>query len=272
MAFDRLKKKDLSYFQLEDGDLSAEALGLGFLENMQATSLSEEDQYGFRHLTVQEYLAALYTCKVLLKKAEDVVRFAGELGCGEEAGHLNTFWVFVAGLIDESLREELFCSIAETNMETVSRSMRENEHAAKLSRAVEPLSGTGGEREGTGGEPQNEPNPRNKPLDHYRFLFLLNCFAEGTTGSIGKPSNCVGWVLNRQGAIGRFHGGLSHSDLRTMSRVMEYHSDAVEKMDVQGCGMGDSGLQQLLPGLLSCARLKVLDLSWNNLSKSHMEV
>ena len=55
-----------------------------------------------------------------------------------------------------------------------------------------------------------------------------------------------------------------------MSRAMEYHSDAVEKMDVQGCGMGDSGLQQLLPGLLSCTRLKVLDLSWNNLSKSHM--
>ena len=179
LAFDRLKKKDLSYFELEDGDLSAEALGLGFLEHMQATSLSEEDQYGFRHLTVQEYLAALYTCKVLLKKPEDVVRLAEELGCGEEAGHLNTFWVFVAGLLDESLQEELFCAIAETNMETVSRSMRENERAAKLKSAVEPRSGTGGEREGTGGEPQNEPNPRIKPLNTIGFCSCCIALQKG---------------------------------------------------------------------------------------------
>ena len=108
VVFDRLKQKDLSYFELEDGDLSEEAIGLGFLEPVQAMSLSEEDQYGFRHLAVQEYLAALYASKKVLKTTGDAARLAEELGCGEESGHLNTFWVFVAGLIDGSLREELF--------------------------------------------------------------------------------------------------------------------------------------------------------------------
>ena len=114
VAYDKLKKKDLSYFELEEGGLSAEAVGLGFLEYVQSTELSEEDRYGFRHLTVQEYLAALYVCQKVLKKAVDVVRLAEELGCGAESGHLNTFWVFVAGLVDSSLREELFCAIAKT--------------------------------------------------------------------------------------------------------------------------------------------------------------
>ena len=123
VAFDRLKKKDLSYFQQEEEDLSEKAMGLGFLEHVQSTTSSEEDRYGFRHLTVQEYLAAVYVCREVLKKAEDVVHLAEELGCGEESGHLNTFWVFVASLVDSSLREELFCAIAETDMQTVTRSV-----------------------------------------------------------------------------------------------------------------------------------------------------
>ena len=36
VAFDRLKNKDLSYFELEEEDLSPEAIELGFLEHMQA--------------------------------------------------------------------------------------------------------------------------------------------------------------------------------------------------------------------------------------------
>ena len=68
VAFDKLKQKDLSYFELEDDGLSEEAISLGFLEHVQAASLLMEDRYGFRHLAVQEYLAALYASKALLKK------------------------------------------------------------------------------------------------------------------------------------------------------------------------------------------------------------
>ena len=271
VALDRLKSKDLSYFELEDGDLSAEALGLGFLEHVQATSLSEEDRYGFRHLTVQEYLAALYASKLLLKKAEDVARLAKELGCGEEAGHLNTFWVFVAGLLGGSLREELLCTITGKDKKTVHRSMHASEHAAEPGQAVE-LSGQGtdGEREETAAVGQTELQPGNKPLGNYRFLLMLHCFAEGNMISAEKPSACVSYVLNKQGVACAGDRGLSHSDWRAISLAMKCHSDFVEKVNLHSCGMGDDGLQQLLPGLLSCTRLKALDLSLNGLSETHM--
>ena len=273
VAFDRLKNKDLSYFELEDGDLSAEALGLGFLEHLQATSLSDDDQYGFRHLTEQEYLAALYVCNSLLKKAEDVARLAEELGCGEEAGHLNTFWVFVAGLLGDSLREELFCAIAGTDIATVHSCMQAGERAAETGRAMGLSGGTDGEQPGTGDEGSSYFLPATAPSEHYRFLLLLHCYAEGNTIGAKKPSACVSYVLNRQGVA--CAGGayiLSHADCRVISKAMGCHSDivAVEKVNVGLCRIGDDGLQQLLPGLLSCTRLKALDLSDNCLSATHM--
>ena len=275
VAFDRLKKKDLSYFELEEEDLSAEAVGLGFLEHVQSTISSEEDRYGFRHLTVQEYLAAVYVCREVLKNAEDVVRLAQELGCGEESGHLNTFWVFVASLVDSSLREELFCAIAETDMQTVTGSVEASERAGGSGSAAQPQAGTEGdcedaEREETRAGSQKDQQPDIQHLGRYRFLLLLHCYAEAAVGSARKPSACVGFVLNRQGVTCRGYRGLSHSDLSVLSRVMECHSDIVEKVDMDGCNLGDDGVQQLLSGLLSCTNLKVLDLSLNRLSEGHM--
>ena len=250
--------------------MSADALGLGFLEHVQATLLSEADQYGFRHLTVQEYLAALYACKSLLHKAEDLARLAERLGCGEEAGHLNTFWVFVAGLLDDSLREELFCAIAETDMNTVHSSLHVADNAAKPGRAAELLGGTDGEREGTCPEGHSQQQPESKPLSDYRFLLLLHCYTEGSVIGAEKPSVCVSYVLNRIGIACPGRLGLSQSDWRAMSKAMECHSDIVKKVNVGDCFMGDNGLQQLLPGLLSCTRLKALNLAWNRLSETHM--
>ena len=276
VAFDRLKRKDLSYFELDDGDLSEEAIGLGFLEHAQAMSLSEEDQYGFRHLTVQEYLAALYVSKQVLQKAGDVVRLAEELGCGEEAGHLNTFWVFVAGLIDDSLREELFCAIAKTDMQTVARSMEGGERTARVGSTGESATGTdcvsgNGEPEEIDIGRQTEQGSASEDLGWYRYLLLLHCFAEGVAGSFGKPSACVGYVLNRLGIGDNFRTDLSHSDLSVMSKVMEYNGEHVEKVNMRWCHFGDDGLQLLLPGLLSCTRLRILHLVGDDVTMAHMQ-
>ena len=90
-------------------------------------------------------------------------------------------------------------------------------------------------------------------------------------GSARKPSACVGFVLNRQGVTCRGYRGLSHSDLSVLSRAMECHSDIVEKVDMYRCDLGqDDGVQQLLPGLLSCTNLKVLNLSLNGFREGHM--
>ena len=275
VAFDRLKRKDLSYFELDEEDLPAEAVGLGFLEHMQATSLSEEDQYGFRHLTMQEYLAALYACAEVLKKEGDVVKLVEQLGCGEESGHLNTFWVFVAGLLESNLREELLCAIAKTDIQTVTKRMQAMDGASDSTSSVDPPFSSSGESacgrvEEANGKHPSEAQHETDPLEIYRFLLLLHCFQEDTATDHCKPSACMKYVLKSQGVDCQDYCGLTPSDLGVISRVIEYHSDIVEEVDLCRCLLGDRGLQQLLPGLLSCTRLKELNLQWNNLSKLHM--
>ena len=276
VALDRLKSKDLSYFELEDTDLSAKAVGLGFLEHVQATSSSDEDQYGFRHLTVQEYLAAVYACNKVLKSHADVARLCQELGCGQEAGYLNTFWVFVAGLLGRSLREELFCAIAKTDMQTVSRSVPEaRESGAGAVSFEKRLAKTESEpsetKTGAPAAHQKETQPASTPLNMYRFLLLLHCYAEGVADGPGQSSACVGYVLKQQGFTCRNRLFVSQSELSVISRALECHSQMVEKVDMEGCYLGDDRLQQLLPGLHSCTRLKELNLCANQLTETSME-
>ena len=284
VAFDRLKQKDLSYFKLEDEDLSSEAVSLGFLEHVQATSQSEEDQYGFRHLTMQEFLAALYACSKVLKTAADVMALAGEFGCGKEAGHLNTFWVFVAGLLETSLWEELLCAIARTDTEAVARSMHGSEcmsaPGSNLSAMVEHGRESG--RIQCGDAKQRDlqlshPHTQVEPLEVYRFLLLLHCFDEAVVDNCHKPSECVKHILQRQGVCCHGYDHLTASDLGVICRAIAYHQDILERVDMSMCQIGDDGLKQLLPGLLSCKHLKELNLGGkssyqgsNRLSEKHM--
>ena len=271
VAFDRLKRKDLSYFKLSDEDLSPEAVELGFLEHTQATSLSEEDQYGFRHLTVQEYLAALYACGKVLKKRADVVKLVEELGCGAEAGHLNTFWVFVAGLLRNELREELFCAIAGLDTHTVDRIMQGcDEGSGSDSTTMSPAPGLGEERQEKEVKCQQESPPQ---LDGYSRLLLLRCYNEVIAdGRHLAYSACVRYMLREQGvSFSSSRLPLSHSDLDVTSRVIKYEYDVVKKVYIVECNLGQGDrLKQLLPGLLSCTHLKELDLSSNNLSTQDM--
>ena len=264
VAFDRLKHKDLSYFELEEEDLSPEAVELGFLEHMQATSLSEADQYGFRHLTVQEYLAGLYACSEMLKKAGDVAKLVEELGCGPEAGHLNTFWVFVAGLLDCSLHEELFGAIA--GVDTTTRGLHARDNVAGSGSAknahVELVDGSGGDdEEGGQSERRIEAGTPQPPLEEYRFLLLLHCYNEATINSRSEHSACVIGALKRTKAFDRERGAVwTHQDTCVISRTIARHSDVVELVDLLALSLDWAGVEQVLPALNMCARLKELRL------------
>ena len=88
------------------------------------------------------YLAALYASTVVLKKVEDVTALTAQLECGAESGHLNTFWVFVAGLLESDLCEELFCVIAQTDMQKVRGSVHSSASASSAGRGdVQTASG-----------------------------------------------------------------------------------------------------------------------------------
>ena len=262
VAFDRLKHKDLSYFELEEEHLSPEAVELGFLEHVQATSLSEVNQCGFRHLTVQEYLAALYACSEVMKKAGDVRRLAEELGCGPEAGHLNTFWVFVAGLLDSSRHEELFGAIAGVDMETQDASdiVTGSSSAGNAQMALVKRSRDGEEEEGRS-DRHSEVRTLKEPLPEYRFLLLLHCYDEATIGSTSpsKLSASLMSVLNNLEVHGsRTWAVLSNHDTSVLSRTIARHSDVVEKVDLSSLSLDEEGVQRILPALSTCTRLKQL--------------
>ena len=284
MAFDRLKRKDLSFFELVEEDLSPCALELGFLEHMQATALLEEDQYGFRHLTLQEYLAALYVCSEVLKEAGDASRLVEELGCGQEAGHLNTFWVFVAGLAKESLLEELLGAISQIEFKILKESngiSADVDSAAAPGRAhaqVEEAHGqpkttdqgnTGGRPDMKSGSKHQSQDDIHEPMDVYRFLLLLHCYQEG---SGDKPSALVAHVLKRRGICCQGYLGLSHCDVDVMLGVIKRHECIVERVNIKDCHLGVDGLQHFLCGLLSCTHLKEFSIRSNFLYDEHMAV
>ena len=200
VAFDRLKNKDLSYFELDEEDLSPEAVELGFLEHIQPTSLSEIDQYGFRHLTVQEYFSsAVRLPRGGGKRQGDVAGLAEKLGCGPEAGHLNTFWVFVAGLLDSSHLEELFAAIAGVDMGT--QDVQASDNAAGLSIAKNPqMEAVGGNGAGVAGKGLSEHRLEVKmvphqPLQEYRFLLMLHCYNEATV-DVDSQSSRSAFVMD----------------------------------------------------------------------------
>ena len=269
VAFERLKRKDLSYFELDDEDLSPEAVHLGFLEHVQASSSAAADKYGFRHLTVQEYLAALHASVKVLRTPEDVVMLAGQLGCGEDAGYLNTFWVFVAGSLDSNLREALLCAIAETDMETVARSMRSSDDTNSESVECGDASAVSNSKTGSRGLPGKEESVSSQSLvdsqggflGQYRFFLLLRCCLEVVENCAGHLSRsaCVAYVLKKQGW--NLRGPIFPSNMRLLFDVAEKYSEVIERVNVDWDNLQvpyDEGrnMLRLMSAFCSCTNLK----------------
>ena len=266
VAFDRLKRKDLSYFELDNEDVSSEAVQLGFLEHVQATSSAKADQYGFRHLTVQEYLAALYASPVVLKKVEDVAALAAQLGCGAKAGHLNTFWVFVAALLESDLCEELFCAITETDVQTVRGSvpssapvpsMRRRDAQADEGEVTRDTKTRDGQ-----GIVCSHSNDQTQTLLAYRFLLLLHCYNEVVMGGNSKPSACVRYVLGSQGVeLRTLYHSPSQADIDVISKMIQTHGKVVKQIDVALHDLDQHGHRhQLVKSLRYCVCLEKLNL------------
>ena len=272
VAFDRLNRKDLSYFEVQDEDLSPEAVQLGFLEHVQATSPSRANQLGFRHLTVQEYLAALYASVVELKRVEDVTALVEQLGCDNLAGHLSTFWVFVAGLLESSLREALFCAIAMTNMEKMVPGESAEDGCSTAEQSSEKVSGdaapASAEISGMPGEDQQglvggEDQDDYEPLESDRLLLLLHCCNEVVISGQSKPSACVEHVLKRQGVslhCGMHTSFLTRADIDVVSRMIVLHGDILEEINMVFHFFAEDSAV-LLQSLNACTCLKTLTLS-----------
>ena len=108
VAFQGLQKKQLYFTDVElfKAGMSLESLELGLLVKTESTNFWKLDEYTFSHLTVQEFLAALYVSnEVLQTDADTAAKLLEDISFGD--GHLTTFWIFLAGLLEGSSVEKI---------------------------------------------------------------------------------------------------------------------------------------------------------------------
>ena len=105
VAFEGLKEKQL-YFtdvELKKAGMPAAALELGLLTKSESTKFWKRDEYAFSHLTLQEFMAALYVSSEVLQTDADMAKLLKTIRFDD--GHLSTFWVFLAGVLRGGILE-----------------------------------------------------------------------------------------------------------------------------------------------------------------------
>ena len=224
---------------LENASVPATALELGLLTKAESDDFWRSDKYSFSHLTVQEFLSALYASQNLVRRERDVVELVRKLGF---PGHLSTFWEFLAGFLQigvECLLTALFQEVAPTC----------------TGRTV----------------------PRTPPFDVSSndvnlTLLLFRCFHASHLGRRGTPSPSLGDLLVQYGLQLQFCW-LAFSDCTLVHAVLKSHSQSLAELrdvELTCCLAGDAGMGQLLLGLRPCTSIKSLDLLANKITAQSM--
>ena len=112
VAFEGLKEKQL-YFtdvDLKKAGMPAAALELGLLTKSESTNFWKRDEYAFSHLTLEEFLAALYVSSEVLQTDADMAQLLETVRLDD--GHLSTFWLFLAGLLRGGMLEAFLYALS----------------------------------------------------------------------------------------------------------------------------------------------------------------
>ena len=230
VAYQGLLEKQM-YFtdvELDEGGVPEEALELGLLSKSESTNFWKPDEYTFSHLTIQEFLAALYVSREVLQTDADMAKLLEKVSFLD--GHLSTFWVFLAGVLEGNMVDVL--------MESLSTAIT------------------------TGGFPCDE--------DHTITLLMYRCFAESHLGRSGSPSASVGSIVKRSWQfMGQVISAAHCSAITTVLKIHREREN-VHWVGFCGSAILDYRLAQLLPGLQLCPSLKEVDLAQHDLSSQHM--
>ena len=220
VAFEGLQKKQM-YFtaeELEEAGLATEALELGFLTQAEnGAFLEPADAFIFFHLTLQEFLSALYVTSHVLKTREDLAMLLRKARLHD--GHLSLFWVFVAGLLSGDLVKELLNAICLSIEEPTSM--------------LSFLSSS--------------------PVT----LTLCRCFAESCLGRNGSRLASVGGFLKDEIFIFHCQSlSLSDCTAISTVLQCHIESQGLQRIDLSHCSTTDAALALLLPGLLCCKSIQ----------------
>ena len=230
VAFQGLQKKQLYFTEMDmvKAGMPLEALELGLLVKSESTNFWKLGEYTFSHLTVQEFLAALYVSNQLLKTDTDVAKLLENVRFYD--GHLTTFWIFLAGLLEGSLVEALLANALSDMPEWRLGDMNSLSSLQIYRCYAESLLAQSG-----------TPSPSvNKLLNDRQVKFFSLSLS---------VSDCavLGTVLRSHPQTERLH-----------------------TVHFCWCYMHDACLAQLLPGLQRCKFIKSFDVSFNYLSSQHM--
>ena len=281
VAFEGLQKKQLYFTDIElvKAGMPLEALELGLLVKSESTNFWKLGEYTFSHLTIQEFLAALYVSSKVLQTNADMTKLLEEVRFDD--GHLMTFWIFLAGLLEGNLVEGLLAK-ALPNMSEWRLDSR-GYHLLQLYRcyaeSILAQSGT--------------PSASvEKLLNKYQVEFGVrmsasDCAVIGTVLQSHPQTERINKVrfdrchmqdaglaqllpgLQRCKSIKALNmsgNSLSSQHMSAVSGVLANNASTLADVTLSSNKMEDDGLEKLSGGLKQCRELKKLWLGWNGLT------
>ena len=283
VAFEGLKEKQL-YFtdvELKKAGMPAAALELGLLTKSESTKFWKRDEYAFSHLTLQEFMAALYVSSEVLQTDADMAKLLETVRF--EDGHLSTFWVFLAGVLRGGILEVFLRAMSDQPELIKAASYLHVVHMLQLYRCFyESELGKRGAQSASVGTLLKKISSIS--LFGPMSLSVSDCAAMSTVLRAHQETEkfrkvmtyfCIipdaGFEqllcgLQPCKSIQRFImtdmiSSLPTQHMSSMGTILANSASTLEKVDLENSVLGDDGLEQLAPGLQQCRNLKTLQLS-----------
>ena len=276
VAFQGLQKKQLYFTDVEliKAGMPLEALELGLLVKSESTNFWKRDEYTFSHLTVQEFLAALYVSSEVLQTDADMTKLWENVRFGD--GHLMMFWIFLAGLLEGSLVEALLAQALSDKPGWYLDSWMRRNHRHQLCRCyAESILAQSGTPSVSVDKLLNEYQ-----VDlHYVSLSVSDCAAIGAVLQSHPQTERIHKVdfdgcsmqdaglaqlfpgLQRCKSIKSFNmrvNSLSSQHMSDVSGVLANNASTLRNVDLSLNRVGDDGLEKLSKGLQQCRNLQEL--------------
>ena len=277
VAFEGLQKKQLYFTDVEliEAGMPLEALELGLLVKSESTNFWKRDEYTFSHLTVQEFLAALFMSSEVLQTNADMAKLLENVKFSD--GHLTTFWVFLAGLLEGGFVESLFSQVL------IDISLRLLQILQLYHCYAESRSAQSGTPLASVEKLLNECQ-----LNFFSvFLSVTDCAAIGTVLQAHRQTEHIHtmefeWCRMHDAGFARLLPGLqrcksiqslniaanslSSQHMSAVSGVLANNASTLEDIDMSFNRIGDDGLEKLSEGLKRCRKLNELWLPRINLT------
>ena len=288
VAFEGLKEKQL-YFtdvELKNAGMPAAALELGLLTKSESTKFWKRDEYAFSHLTLQEFMAALYVSSEVLQTDADMAKLLDTVHFQD--GHLSTFWVFLAGVLRGGILEAFLRAMSD-QAELINVALYL--HAVHMFQLYlcfyeSELGRRGAPSASVGTLLKKIPSIS---LARRMSLSVSDCAAVSTVlrahQEIEKFRQVTIFMCRIPDAgfeqllcdiqpcksiqgfsITDMISSLPTQHMSSMGTILANSASTLEEVDLHSSVLGDDGLEQLAPGLQQCRNLKTLMLSKTRLT------